>query len=193
MLSHFPSLSIDQPAGLTARTASKFGGLPWGFPVQRWPVCAECGCPLSFLAQFAPGPQVPRIGADHSLFVFTCERESVCDFWEPDGGANACLRVPHAQMHEAFTPVPAGGVAEPAFRLTGPGAPPQAASEQSPTLVELWVSSWRTEDDGVPAELEPQLANDPAGYFRSHQGIESTVGALVAGLRKAGLEPAASP
>lgn len=43
------------------------------------------------------------------------------------------------------------------------------------------------------AELEPQLASDPAGYFRSHQGIESTVGALVAGLRKAGLEPAASP
>ena len=108
MLSHFPRLTMAQPAGLSARTASKFGGQPWGFPAQLWPVCAECGCPMSFLAQFAPGPQVPRIGAAHSLYVFTCERESVCSFWEPDGGANACLHVPHAQMHEAFTPVPAG-------------------------------------------------------------------------------------
>ena len=170
MLSHFPRLTMAQPAGLSARTASKFGGQPWGFPAPLWPVCAECGCPMSFLAQFAPGPQVPRIGAAHSLYVFTCERESVCSAWDPVGGANACVHVPHAQMHETLTPVPAGGTAEPAFRLVGSGAPPQADSEQSPVLLELWVSGWQAEDDSVPPELEPQFYDQR--YFDLPEAIQ---------------------
>ncbi|WP_424753263.1 hypothetical protein [Methylobacterium sp.] len=39
------------------------------------------------------------------------------------------------------------------------------------------------------AELDPELASDPNAYFREHQGIESTVDALVAGMRNAGWTP----
>ncbi len=39
------------------------------------------------------------------------------------------------------------------------------------------------------AELDPDLGRDPEVYFRGHQGIESTIDALVAGLRKAGWTP----
>lgn len=41
------------------------------------------------------------------------------------------------------------------------------------------------------AELDPALASDPAAYFRGHQGIESTIDRLVAGMRKAGWTPPA--
>jgi hypothetical protein len=165
MLSHFPTLTITQPAGLGARTASKFGGLPWGFPADAatpWPVCAECGCPMSFLAQFAPGPHVPRLGAAHSLFIFKCERDSICSFWEHDGGANACIVVPHAQMRDGFMAMPHGGKSEPAYRLAGAdGAASVAAQdEDSPVLAEVWIKDWRAEDDGVPAELEPQFYDE---------------------------------
>ena len=166
MLSHFPTLTIAQPAGLSARTASKLGGLPWGFPAEAatpWPVCAECGCPMSFLAQFAPGAHVPRLGKGHSLFVFKCERDSICSFWEPDGGANACVLVPHAQLHDGFMAMPHGGESEPAYRLVSadaasPVSEPQ--DEDSPVLLEIWVQGWRAEDDGVPAELEPQFYDE---------------------------------
>ena len=161
MLSHFPTLTIAQPAGLTSRTASKLGGLPWGFAADAatpWPVCAECGSPMSFLAQFAPGAHVPRLGSGQSLFVFKCERDSICSFWEPEGGANACVLVPHAQLHDGFTAMPCGGKSEPAFRLGADGAASvEAQDEDSPVLVEVWVQDWRAEDDGVPAELAPQF------------------------------------
>lgn len=167
MLSHFPTLTIAQPAGVTAYTASKFGGLPWGFPLDAatpWPVCAECGCPMSFLAQFAPGVHVPRLGFGQSLFVFKCERDSICSFWEHDGGANACIVVPHAQMCEGFTAMAPGGKSEPAFRLAGGDAASDATAEpqdeDSPVLLEVWVQDWRAEDDGVPAELEPQFYDE---------------------------------
>lgn len=39
------------------------------------------------------------------------------------------------------------------------------------------------------ASLDPALAEDPVAYFRGHQGIESTIDALVAGMRKAGWRP----
>jgi TolB-like protein len=41
--------------------------------------------------------------------------------------------------------------------------------------------------------IDPDLARDPGAIYRSHQGIESTVDALVAGLRKAGWTPAPNP
>jgi hypothetical protein len=179
MLSHWPTLSIHRPAGLAAGHASKFGGLPWGFPAAEWPACAECGCPMSFLAQFAEGPHLPRIGAGQSLFVFKCERDSICDFWEPFAGANACVVVPHGQMTAGFTPMPPSRQPQPAYRLVraeGEADAQDAAAETEsesdaesdaesagPVLLELWVTDWRAEDDGVPPELEPHYY-DPRFY-----------------------------
>ena len=154
MLNHFPRLSHQQPLGATAHSASKLGGLPWGLPAAQWPICAECDCPMSLVAQLAPSLAVPRISPASSLFVFKCERDSVCDFWEPDSGANACLLLPHAQMTEGVTPMPAAvpdasGKPQPDW-IKGQQAEP------APVLQELWVHGWQTEDDRVPAELEPQ-------------------------------------
>lgn len=180
MLNHFPTLTIAQPAGVTATTASKFGGLPWGFPADAatpWPVCTECDCPMSFLAQFAHGDHLPRIGAGHSLFLFKCERDSICSFWEADGSANACIVVPHGRMGEAFVTMPHGGTAKLASQLAGADGMPRSAatpahdSDDAPVLLELWVSGWRAQDDGIPPELEAHYYDQRFNHLPEAQQV----------------------
>ena len=61
---------------------------------------------MSFLGQFTSDPLAPRLPAGHTLFLFTCERDSICDFWDPVAGANACVLVPHDELGANPTPIP---------------------------------------------------------------------------------------
>ncbi|AUT49855.1 hypothetical protein [Achromobacter sp. AONIH1] len=138
MLSHYPRYRAVAAQGL----AHKLGGLPWGLPVARWPLCAECGRPMSHLLQ-APGPAADEaspalpLQADEVLYAFKCEWDSICSFWEEDGGANAVFTVPRAELAD------------------GPTAPPAHAEDGAPEILpELVVADWRIADDGAPAELE---------------------------------------
>lgn len=55
MLSHYPTYREGAEAGLV----HKRGGLSWGYPLGRWPLCKECGrdvanfCPDSTAYIFA--------------------------------------------------------------------------------------------------------------------------------------------
>lgn len=89
-----------------------------------------CSLPMSFLGQFTGDPLAPRLPAGHTLFLFTCERDSICDFWDPVAGANACVLAPHDELGANPTPIP----------------------EETPVLLELWVSSWTSRDDTLPAK-----------------------------------------
>ena len=62
--------------------------------------------------------------------MFTCEHDSGCDFWDPVNGANACVLIPHDELGAHPTPIP----------------------EETPVLLELWVSSWTSRDDALPAK-----------------------------------------
>ncbi len=81
MRSYQPILRLAPGTSAPALRA-KFGGLPWGVPPQRWPVCRECGHPMSSLAQIPvrghldyAGPLAGRPDlAGKVLHVFTCER-----------------------------------------------------------------------------------------------------------------------
>jgi len=90
---------------------------------------------MSFLGQFTGDPLAPRLPAGHTLFLFTCECDLVCDFWDPVAGANTCVLIPHDEL----------------------GANPAPIPEDTPVLLELWVSGWTSRDDGIPAELEALL------------------------------------
>ena len=71
------------------------------------------------------------------LYAFKCEWDSICSFWEEDGGANAVFTVPRAELAD------------------GPTAPPAHAEDGAPEILpELVVADWRIADDGAPAELE---------------------------------------
>lgn len=138
MKSHYPTFRAGAAPGLV----HKLGGLPWGLPIAHWPICRECGRAMSFLAQ-APGQSAEAnapdldIPAGEVLFAFKCEWDSICSFWESDGGANAVFSLPRAALGDA------------------PTAPPEHAEDGLPELIpELGIAHWRIDDDGAPPELE---------------------------------------
>ena len=133
MLSNFPTWSIRKPENTRPDAVCKVGGAPIGWP-RDWPVCA-CNLPMSFLGQFTGDPLAPRLASGQTLFLFTCEHDSGCDFWDPVNGANACVLIPHDELGAHPTPIPG----------------------DTTVLLELWVSGWTSRDDGIPAELEESL------------------------------------
>ncbi len=134
MLSHYPRIRRGAGPGLVPQ----FGGLPWGLPARLWPVCRECGQPMSHLAQLPADPVVlPDVAADEVLFVFKCEGDDICSFWEPEGGANAVFTVPRSELGH------------------GPAAAPVQDGQEPPRLLpELGIAGWPADDDGAPPELE---------------------------------------
>jgi len=146
MRSWIPTWSLDRPDG-DPRRLSYVGGEPVGFPQERWPVCTDgCGTPMSFLFQLAPGPHIPGLPADHVVFVFKCDTEEICEFWDCDAGANAALLIPFADLGDV------------------PTAPPPSSSDY-PTrvLLRLWATRWDPVDDQVGDEYAPVIDSD--GYW----------------------------
>lgn len=133
MLSYYPIWSINRPGTARLATAAKLGGDPLGFPAKRWPECAQCGAAMAFLGQFAHGPHLERIPSGHTLYLFKCEGPDVCEFWDPNAGANACLLLANATLTEDPTPAPMPDT----------------------RLLELWAAGWRGADDGISTALEP--------------------------------------
>ncbi|SDH35346.1 hypothetical protein SAMN05444748_101115 [Variovorax sp. OV700] len=133
MRSHYPQFREGAEPGLVP----KLGGLPWGLPSRLWPVCAECNRAMSHLAQLpADGDALP-LASDEVLFLFKCEWDSICSFWEHGAGANAAFVVQRADLG------------------AGPTAPPLDPADGPPALLrEMAVTGWRADDDGAPAELE---------------------------------------
>ncbi|WP_128683332.1 hypothetical protein [Actinomyces qiguomingii] len=134
MLCRIPEWTIRAPQSPIPREVVKVGGLPLGWPVDRgWPLCAECGLPMSFLLQAGESAQLPHTPAGQVMFVFKCERYSICSFWEPATGRNRVELVGFGELGDMAV----------------------AAPEGTPVLLELWALRWRVHDDGVDASLEP--------------------------------------
>jgi hypothetical protein len=133
MKSYYPRFVAGAAPGLVA----KLGGLPWGLPARLWPVCRECGQPMSHLAQLPADPPALPLARDEVLFIFKCESLNICNFWEADGGANAVFTVPRQSLGNAPT-----------------AAPPYEDGTPTPVLMELGITRWDEADDGAPAELE---------------------------------------
>ncbi|MHA7133136.1 hypothetical protein [Oerskovia turbata] len=143
-----------KPSSADPSSVSHFGGAPHGLPAERWPVCAACGVVMTPLLRLAPGPWLPRIPEDHVLLVFKCEGEDVCDFWDAESGANACLLVPRAELAAHPLPLPAD-VVEGHTRL----------------LPQVWVGAWEPSDDGLTAE-QAEAVDDPARFWDLPEEIQ---------------------
>jgi hypothetical protein len=114
----------------------KFGGLPWGFPPERWPLCAQCGNPMTFLAQFQHYCERLDLGGEgRVLFVFMCNLDpGHCHTWKMDEGANAVL------------------ILEPAELKTGLTQPPSLGERAEMVEVEARVVEWITGEDPVSTD-----------------------------------------
>lgn len=139
MLTLLPTLT-QRHVQAGAALLPKLGGVPWGLPTAMWPICRECGQPMSMLAQLPVAGTLDRLGPlpgrpEHAalvLHLFKCEGDDVCSFWEPDIGTNAAFFVPASALGTAPTPAP-------------PGTPQ--------VLPDIQVVDWTSYDDPVPPDL----------------------------------------
>ena len=100
---------------------------------------------MSHLGQFpawSPEPNAPLlpIARDEVLFLFKCEWDSVCSFWDFADGANRVLCLPRNELGDVLT--------------QPPPVQTQQDGEKFRILPELGVARWLAQDDGVPVELE---------------------------------------
>jgi len=142
-----PSLRLGVLMPRQARLEEKRGGLPWGLPQDRWPLCATCSRPQSFLAQLVHHVERLDLGAPgRTLLVFQCNHDpGMCETWAGGSGANACVVLEPGEVLDGLTRVPPGTSVETEARVIG----------------------WAADDDGVSAEDfrcffdDTELANLP--------------------------------
>lgn len=128
MLCYRPDIQIAAEFGAVKRVPEKFGGHPWGFD-GPWPICRDCGEPMSFLVQLRHHPTRLDLGkSERELFVFQCEQHGgLCETWSPNAGANACIVLDGTRLANA----------------------PMRAPEGTPVLNEVFVQDWVVAEDGI--------------------------------------------
>jgi hypothetical protein len=122
------------------RLLPKLGGVPWGLPLSRWPVCRQCGSPMALLAQLPHAPPAVDLGEEGNvLHLFQCTSDNVCDTWEFDTGSNAAFVLKACQLMDCLV------------------APPRPIELNG----ELWITGWTPVEDGIPAsQLKNYLDRD---------------------------------
>lgn len=133
------------------RLLSKFGGQPWGFPQDRWPVCSGCANPMSTVAQLVHAPPVIDLGrAGSALHLFFCA-DVACRTY---GGIEGCRAV-ILQREEI-----------------GNGVTPQPADREGGHSMngELWITAWDRHEDAVTSEQAPSFYDD-----RSHLNLPDEI------------------
>lgn len=153
----------------------KFGGLPWGLPTELWPICAECGRPMQFLAQLQHSPPMLDFGEGQVLHAFLCNFNSICAAYDTDSGANAVFLLDGSQLGAGLTDYPAHLVdaeqihgqytAFLEMRLTGWQPFDDALTEDQIPLFYDYSSFWAMDDEAAfPGDFDLLQANK-AGPF----------------------------
>jgi uncharacterized protein YwqG len=87
-----PRLETRKNLETSINFKEKLGGLPFGLPIEMYPICKECGNLMTFLAQFIHEKDRLDLGREgRILFIFQCDSEEICESWNADSGANACF------------------------------------------------------------------------------------------------------
>lgn len=166
-----PTLALGALSPPQSQLTDKFGGLPWGLPASRWPLCAECGNPQTHLATFTHSAGRLDLGAEgRTVLVFQCghsPNETDCENYTAGSGANAVVFLDAHELGSGLTVPPA------------PGTPKQ---------IEMRVTEWGEQHDLVTPEMEPSfLCGD--SYWQDDEATE-IVSASVADGAKLGSVPA---
>jgi hypothetical protein len=133
-LPHFKIAALQAPQDCLC---SKIGGLPWGLPPDRWPVC--CGYPQKLLAQLRHDPPMLDLGQPGAvLHLFQCLE---CLGINNDAGCAAFI------LHESH--LGDGLVTISRF---------DHKSEVGERLIgEFWIDGWDERNDGIPPERLPEF------------------------------------
>ena len=135
---HIPRSVLASRCERQTSPVDKFGGLPWGFPVTRWPTCRECGRPQSHVAQLHHDGDRLDLGREGVLVLFQCEwGPDPCQTFRPEYGANAAMIID------------AGG--------GGVTSPPEPLPPEVP---ELRVAEWMAREDGIAPDRYSDFFDD---------------------------------
>lgn len=146
-----PDLQLGILISEQTQLVDKFGGLPWGFPQELWPVCANCGSRMVHLMQLQHHPERLDLGAPgRVLLVFMCGYmlEKGCDTFDADAGANKVLILEPPQITTGLTPLP----------------DPSIAAE-----TEAFVNEWVPHEDPVSEEQFIMLFDDETCFNLSQE------------------------
>ncbi len=86
-----------------------WGGVPRGVGVREWPACAECKAPLIHVATIHAHPERLPLKKHAALMAFICGGE-LCEFWDPEMGANKVLLRTAADLAKPTLEAPPKGV-----------------------------------------------------------------------------------
>ncbi len=134
---YVPTLLLAALSTRAAVPEDQLGGVPFGLPRSRWPVCPTCDAPASLLAQILHDERRADLGADgRVLYVFHCEnRPGDCGVDE----------------RERLQP----GVIVDQRELTSSRT---TSPDDSPiTFPEARVVAWRSNQDGIAESLRESL------------------------------------
>ena len=138
-----PELELGVLRPKQTELCEKFGGLPWGLPTERWPLCGECGLPLSHLFTLKHDARHLDLGkTGRILLAFMCNHDpGMCETWDMNSGANAVLILEETELRTGLTEAPDGG---------------------AQTETEAFITAWRENEDVVPEADEAAFFDDAA-------------------------------
>lgn len=143
-------LAVISPAQTGPR--DKFGGLPWGIPVSKWPYCASCKHSMALIAQLFHDDQRLDLGAaGRCLFIFMCSAPpSACDTYDSKSGASASVVLEPEELGSGLVRPPDAEASWPVWSTDCCGH-----SRATEDRVKVWINvearvlSWQEADDGV--------------------------------------------
>jgi len=152
-----PRLTVASLQPPQSALMPKFGGLPWGFPVERWPVCRECASSMALLAQLPHDAAAALdLGGDaHVLHLFQCPTGG-CSSYAYEAGCTASLILRCEELGEGLTEPPAGPPAPNPYvaisRTLETGETEVERFAPAQMNGELWISGWDEYEDGARAD-----------------------------------------
>ena len=155
-----PELALGPLLPPQTQLTENFGGLPWGLPLNKWPICAECGNPQTHLATFVHQAGRLDLGKEgRVMLIFQCNHspnETDCETYEAGSGANAVVFLDAAEIGTGLTLPPA------------PGATKE---------IEMRVVEWTEQQDLITPDLEPSFydAVEHWNLYLEHEAIYNSV------------------
>ena len=150
-----PDLKLGVLLPEQTELCEKFGGKPWGLPAEKWPLCTECGKPLSHLFTLKHSTERLDLGAKNRVVMaFMCNHDpGACETWDSDSGANAVLILEEAELGGGSTNAPEPGGAQ--------------------TETEAFIMAWKSGEDDVPVSDEAAFFDDIAYFDLSEERFET--------------------
>lgn len=169
---YLPDIEPSWLAAPQVKIEEKLGGLPWGLPADRWPICQTCDGPMTLLAQLIHHPDRLNLGAPgRNLFVFHCANDpGMCEDWDGASGGNACLIIEPDELGSQLTQLP-NGIDE----LTG-------VETRVEVYPEVRIGRWLEKDDGLDQ-------SDYNSFLNANECSDLEDGEKVPGLTKLGSVP----